>query len=76
MGGNLYGTTISGGASGNGTAFRMSRTGQERRRTSFAGGTDAAAPIAGLVEGEAGVLYGTTHGGGDFGLGTVFELTP
>jgi uncharacterized repeat protein (TIGR03803 family) len=40
---------------------------------SFTNGTDGASPYAGLVvAGET--LYGTTHGGGAYGNGTVFAL--
>jgi uncharacterized repeat protein (TIGR03803 family) len=39
-------------------------------------GTDGVIPFAGLIFDTAGNLYGTTEGGGDYGKGTVFELTP
>jgi len=39
-------------------------------------GTDGYNPDAGLIFDGSGNLYGTTHGGGTNGLGTVFELTP
>jgi len=42
---------------------------------SFAGGDDGANPLAGLVIGASGNLYGTTSSGGTFGAGTVFEYT-
>jgi len=32
--------------------------------------------VAGLVTGDDGVLYGTTSGGGAYGYGTFFSLTP
>src|SRR6185369_16323811 len=39
------------------------------------GGQDGYTPAAGLVPDEAGNLYGTTEGGGAFGVfGTVFKL--
>ena len=41
---------------------------------SFAGGSDGADPLAGLVRDGAGNLYGTTYAGGDYGSGTVFKL--
>jgi uncharacterized repeat protein (TIGR03803 family) len=43
---------------------------------SFAGGThDGATPEGALIN-VAGTLYGTTSGGGAFGFGTVFSMTP
>ena len=41
---------------------------------SFAGGSDGADPLAGLVRDGVGYLYGTTYAGGDYGSGTVFRL--
>lgn len=49
---------------------------------SFAGGTDGQYPYSSLVADAAGNLYGSTYEGGtpcssgNFGCGTVFELTP
>jgi uncharacterized repeat protein (TIGR03803 family) len=74
--GNLYGTTIAGGAFGHGTIFRLDKTGTETVLYSFMGGTDAAAPNANLLRDAVGNLYGTTVGGGASGEGTVFKLTP
>ena len=71
--GNLYGTTANGGASDNGTVFKVDTTGSETVLYSFSG-ADGANPIAGLVRDAAGNLYGTTHGGGAYGYGTVFKL--
>ena len=42
----------------------------------FTGAGDGGSPFAGLVIDAAGNLYGTTGGGGPFGEGTVFKLTP
>jgi uncharacterized repeat protein (TIGR03803 family) len=42
---------------------------------SFNGGSDGAVPTAGLTY-VNGKLYGTTGGGGAYGKGTVFALTP
>ena len=41
---------------------------------SFKGGTDGAAPVAGLLRDASGNLYGTTFFGGTSGKGTVFKL--
>jgi uncharacterized repeat protein (TIGR03803 family) len=39
-------------------------------------GTDGAQPLAALVQGTNGNLYGTTNQGGAVGLGTIFKMTP
>jgi uncharacterized repeat protein (TIGR03803 family) len=74
-GGALYGTTMSGGASGQGTVYRLDGK-KETILYSFAGGTDGAAPEAGLVMDASGNLYGTTSAGGPAGNGGVFMLAP
>jgi uncharacterized repeat protein (TIGR03803 family) len=42
---------------------------------SFIGGHDGDNPIAGLVQGNDGNLYGTTYEGGTNGEGTIFRVT-
>jgi uncharacterized repeat protein (TIGR03803 family) len=74
--GNLYGTTIGGGASSHGTIFKFDTSGNETVLYNFAGGTDPASSNAPLFRDAAGNLYGATAGGGTFGSGTVFQLTP
>jgi uncharacterized repeat protein (TIGR03803 family) len=77
--GNLYGTTTDGGASNLGTVFELTPNGaawSEKVLYSFAGGKDGLNPYAGLTLDTAGNLYGTTYGGGPYGNGTAFELTP
>jgi uncharacterized repeat protein (TIGR03803 family) len=74
--GNLYGTTISGGASSYGTVFKVTPSGTETVLYSFKGGTDGCNPFdAGVVLGKKGVLYGATSGCGANAVGTVFKLT-
>jgi uncharacterized repeat protein (TIGR03803 family) len=74
--GNLYGTTISGGASSAGTVFKVTPSGTETVLYSFKGGTDGCNPYnSGVVLGKKGVLYGTTSGCGANAVGTVFKLT-
>jgi uncharacterized repeat protein (TIGR03803 family) len=38
--------------------------------------TDGAQPDAAVVQGTNGDFYGTTSGGGAYGYGTVFKITP
>ena len=85
VGGNLYGTTQSGGTTnarcdvGCGTVFQVSSSGAERVVYRFRGGRDGAAPTGGLIE-VNGALLGTTSGGGmgsgcSSGCGTVFTMS-
>lgn len=74
--GNLYGTTVLGGAFGNGTVFKLDKTGNETVLHSFIGATDGANPFGGLVQDENGNLFGTADRGGPFNNGTVFKLAP
>jgi uncharacterized repeat protein (TIGR03803 family) len=78
--GNLYGTTINGGAfHDHGTVFKLAPDGhggwKETVLHSF-NGTDGATPRASLIFDSAGNLYGTTQKGGAHGCGAVFELVP
>jgi uncharacterized repeat protein (TIGR03803 family) len=73
--GNFYGTTGLGGADGDGTVFKITRSGTLTTLHSF-DGNDGVEPFAGLVQGTDGNLYGTTEFGGANGDGTVFKITP
>ena len=72
--GNLYGTTLFGGASYHGTAFKLDRTGKETVLYSFLGGYGENPYDAGLIRDERGNLYGTTFSGGAFDKGAIFKL--
>jgi uncharacterized repeat protein (TIGR03803 family) len=73
--GNLYGTTAGGGTAGLGTVFELANNGEESVLHTFLGGEDGAEPEANLVwDRKQQFLYGTTAGGGEPGLGTVFRL--
>ncbi len=72
--GNLYGTTMLGGANNLGAVFKITATG-EQLLYSFAGGTDGAYPKGKLVVDTNGNLYGTTTAGGTSGDGTVFMIS-
>ncbi len=77
--GNLYGVTQYGGSYDNGTVFKITATGTLTTLYSFcaqAGCTDGSQPLAGLVQATDGNFYGTTAGGGVYGAGTVFKMTP
>jgi len=82
--GNLYGTTVLGGAYGNGVVFELTPnpdgTWTETTLYSFTGGKDGAHPQSGLIFDATGKLYGTTAYGGlpgcvGSGCGTVYTLT-
>jgi uncharacterized repeat protein (TIGR03803 family) len=73
--GNLYGTTSDG--SGAGTIFRITPDGTLENLYTFcslSGCADGEDPVAGLIEGSDGYLYGTTNGRTS-GYGTVFKIT-
>src|SRR5208282_2735788 len=64
--------------SGFGTVYELSpgkKGWKEKILHSFEGGKrDGIGPVAGIVFDAYGNLYGTTYLGGEYGLGTVFEL--
>jgi uncharacterized repeat protein (TIGR03803 family) len=84
--GNLYGTTVFGGAFDAGVVYKLDPAGNETVLYTFAGGFDGARPTQGnLVRDGEGNLYGTTQyggnneicpgGGGELqGCGVVYEL--
>jgi uncharacterized repeat protein (TIGR03803 family) len=72
--GNLYGTAVSGGASGDGTVFELGKGGSTITALASFNGSNGANPYGGLVIDSSGNLYGTTSAGGAFSDGTVFEL--
>jgi uncharacterized repeat protein (TIGR03803 family) len=76
--GNLFGTTLQGGAGDLGTVFRVRADGSGFVVLhSFVGGTaDGSSPYTGLLADGAGNLYGTTYQGGASNLGTVFTIKP
>jgi len=73
--GNLYGTTVVGGASGDGTVFRITPSGAPRKVLSF-DKTDGQYIFVGVVQGTNGDFYGTTYLGGASSDGTVYKMTP
>ncbi|MGZ3371532.1 MAG: choice-of-anchor tandem repeat GloVer-containing protein, partial [Caulobacteraceae bacterium] len=74
--GDLFGTTLSGGATGDGTVFELVNTGsgytfQTLASLDYASGS---AVFAGLAIDAAGNLFGAAQSGGAAGYGAVFEL--
>lgn len=84
--GNLYGSTQDGGSGGNnprGTIYELSPSSggiwtEKILQTFQAAGGDGGVPNGSLIFDASGNIYGTasTGGGGNFHLGTVFELSP
>jgi len=85
--GNFYGTTPDGGVNLSGSVFKITPSGTLSTIYSFCVNdypycTDGAVPLAGLIEGTDGNLYGAARAGGlnggpnSAGGGTVFRITP
>jgi uncharacterized repeat protein (TIGR03803 family) len=92
--GNFYGTTVRGGTPegnriaslcdfGCGTVFKLDSNGKLTVLHAFTGGADGGLPEAGLVQDNAGNLYGVTTEGGNIecpgpgyqtGCGVVFKI--
>jgi uncharacterized repeat protein (TIGR03803 family) len=74
--GNLFGSAFTGGDTGNGTVFEITKIGSFRRLHSFTGAADGTNPNGALIRDSDGNIYGTAQLGGLQGLGTVFKLSP
>jgi len=72
--GNLYGTTNF----GNGSVFKLSpgQAGWTYTELHTFNGQDGAWPVSSLIIDSHGNLFGTASGGGQYGYGVVFEITP
>ena len=76
--GSLYGTTVSGGAYGDGTIFKLTTSGKITTLynvCSQSGCPDGNYLIAGLIQATDGNLYGIMDVGGASGGGTIFKIT-
>ena len=73
--GNLYGMTVSGGASTSGTIFKISTAGVFTVIRSFNYNPDGAGPHGHLILSTDGNFYGITSSGGTYGYGTIFKMT-
>jgi uncharacterized repeat protein (TIGR03803 family) len=83
--GNLYGTTSAGGTGCNsslcGTVYKLSPQDNGKWKETilhyFESATDGSEPAGGVILDSNGDLYGTTsHGGGRYGYGTIYKITP
>ncbi|HEY3776502.1 MAG TPA: choice-of-anchor tandem repeat GloVer-containing protein [Rhizomicrobium sp.] len=77
--GNLYGTTLVGGAGGVGTVYELVHTKNgwtEKVLYSFTGGSDGGWSYGGVVLDSKGNIYGGTRSGGSNNCGVVYELSP
>ncbi len=79
--GALFGTCTAGGSSAAGTVFQLVKptTGTiwtEKTLYDFKGGADGSHPLAGVLVGSKGVIFGTTYVGGASNAGVIFQLTP
>lgn len=73
----FYGTTEYGGNYGDGTVYKLFRSGGVWKLSiiySFMGGSDGYEPLGALIRDKSGNLYGTTYAGGAWDVGTVFML--
>jgi uncharacterized repeat protein (TIGR03803 family) len=82
--GNLYGTTLRGGSSDDGTVYELTADGTLTLLYSFTNQSDGEYPYGGVIMDAQGNLYGTAEQGGDlkcgtegyYGCGTVWQITP
>jgi uncharacterized repeat protein (TIGR03803 family) len=76
--GDLFGTTAGSGENGDGVVFEIDNTvsGYASTPTTLVSfnGSDGVDPTGSLIADANGDLFGTTHGGGANGYGTVFEI--
>jgi uncharacterized repeat protein (TIGR03803 family) len=76
--GNFYGTTYAGGgvAGAGGTVFKITLQGRISTLVVFTtvGAYPGSWPLAGLVQGSDGNLYGTCAYGSDYGGGNIFRI--
>lgn len=75
--GNFYGTTVLGGATNNGTIFKITSNGTLTTLYNFCSQskcTDGLFPYSALIQATDANFYGTTSGGGASDYGTVFKI--
>lgn len=74
--GTLYGTTVSGGAYGNGVFYSLSPDGTYTVLYSFFSYFDGGSPEAGLTKAANGKIYGLNAVGGSYNGGSLYEYDP
>ncbi len=73
--GNLYGVTEAGGATGQGTVYKLSKKGTETVLYSFAGGTtDGCYPFGSVALDKTNNVYGTAESCGASSAGIVWKV--
>jgi len=72
--GNLFGTTLYGGASGQGTVYEIAKGSSTLTTLASFTGNNGSDPSAGVTFDSSGNLFGTTLYGGASGQGTVYEI--
>jgi uncharacterized repeat protein (TIGR03803 family) len=72
--GRLYGTTSAGLSNSFGTIFSLNKDGSAYSVLYSFARTNGQSPLAGLIVGTDGLLYGTTFDGGSSNNGTVFRI--
>ena len=72
--GNIYVTTLIGGASSQGTILELDTSGNATVLYTFTGGTSGGQPNGGAIIDSAGKLFGTTQNGGLANTGVVYQI--
>jgi uncharacterized repeat protein (TIGR03803 family) len=72
--GNFYGTFAPSGYPGG--VFKITPAGVVTVLHTFTGNPDGAEPASGVILGKDSNFYGDTVGGGAYGYGTLFKMTP
>lgn len=71
----FYGTTQRGGPSAMGSVFKVSQAGVVSWLHFFTGAADGSTPHGGVRMANNFYYYGTTGGGGTYGVGTTFKIS-
>src|SRR5689334_10268031 len=73
--GSVWTTISQGGASGAGSVIKVDANGTYSKVADLNQYTTGAGPRGGLTYGNNGYMYGTTYGGGKWGVGTIFRIS-